>query len=171
LYRLSEENLFHDGGRDMNVFKTDARSGFIFVALLTSMIILGGCSGGVKYIYDPGTSFSGLNSYAWTTASGLGRQQSLVVTNIQFFADQVLEQKGFKKTSEKPDLLISTDNEYEISTYDDGYQLRMMNLNIYRRESKELIWRGTAPGYINTDAASNDLKNAVQDVLAKFPPK
>ena len=154
----------------MNVYKTDARSAFIFVALLTAMIILGGCSG-VKYIYNPSTSFSGLNSYAWTTASGQGRQESLVVTNIKFFADQVLQQKGFKKTSEKPDLLISTSNEYEMSTFNDGYQLRMLTLNIYRRESKEPIWRGTAPGYINTDAASNDLKNAVWDVLAKFPPK
>ena len=152
----------------MNVFKTDARSGFIFVALLTAMIILGGCSS-VKYIYDPGTDFSGLKSYAWTSASSLGRRQSLVVANVQFVADHVLEQKGFKKTSEKPDLLISTEIDYE--TLYDGYQLRMLTLNIYRRESKELIWRGTAPGNINTDAASNDLRNAVQDVLAKFPPK
>ncbi len=154
----------------MNVFKTDARSGFIFLALLTAIIILGGCySSGVKYIYNPGTSFSGLNSYAWTPVSDRGRQASLVVTNIQFVADQVLAQKGFKKTSSTPDLLISIDNEYD--AFSDVYQLRMMTLNIYQRESNELIWRGTAPGNINTDAASNDLKNAVWDVLAKFPPK
>jgi hypothetical protein len=154
----------------MSVFKADARSGFVFVALLAATIILGGCYG-AKYIYDPGTSFSGLKSYAWTPASLMGRKESLVVANVQFFADQVLEQKGFKKTLENPDLLISIVNEYEISAYNDGYQIRMLTLNIYRRESKELIWRGTAPGAINTDAASSDLKNAVQDVLAKFPPK
>ena len=154
----------------MNVFKRDSRSGFIFVALFTAMIILGGCSG-VKHIYDPGTNFSGLNSYAWTTSSGQGRQESLTVTNIKFFADQVLQQKGFKKTSEKPDLLISTDNEYGIYSFNDGYELKTLNLNIYRREGNELIWRGTALGDINTDAASSDLKNAVSDVLAKFPPK
>jgi Domain of unknown function (DUF4136) len=73
------------------------------------MIILGGCYG-AKYIYDPGTNFSGLKSYAWTTASGPDRKESLVVTNIKFVADQVLEQKGFKKTSENPDLLISIGN-------------------------------------------------------------
>jgi hypothetical protein len=93
------------------------------------------------------------------------------VTNIKFFADQVLEQKGFKKTSEKPDLLISTDNEYGIYSFNDGYELKTLNLNIYRTEGNELIWRGTALGGINTDAASSDLKNAVSDVLAKFPPK
>jgi hypothetical protein len=152
-------------------FFSDARSGFIFVALLAAMIILGGCYGGAKSIYDPGTNFSGLKSYAWTPASHMGRKESLVVANVQFVADQVLEQKGFKKTLENPDLLISIEDEYEIGTYYGSYQLRMLTLKIYQRESKELIWRGTAPGAINTDAASNDLKNAVQDILAKFPPK
>jgi hypothetical protein len=47
----------------------------------------------------------------------------------------------------------------------------MLTLKIYQRESKEIIWRGTAPGTINTDAASGDLKSAVQSVLSKFPPK
>jgi hypothetical protein len=152
-------------------FFSNARSGFTFVALLAAMIILGGCYG-TKYIYDPGTNFSGLKSYEWTpAASHMGRTETLVVANVQFVADQILEQKGFKKTSEKPDLLISIEDEYEIGTYYGGYKLRTLTLKIFRRDSKELIWRGTAPGTINTDAASNDLKNAVQDILANFPPK
>ena len=171
LVRLIKRKSLSRGDGDMNNFKRDARSGFIFVALLITMIFLGSCSG-VKYIYDPGTNFSGLNSYAWTTTSSLSRQESLTVTNIKFFADQILQQKGYKKTSEKPDLLISIDNEYEVNTIsNNSYQLQMLSLNIYRTESNQLIWRGTAPGYINTDAASSDLKNAVWDVLAKFPPK
>jgi hypothetical protein len=36
-----------------------------------------------------------------------------------------------------------------------------------RKQGTDLA--GTAPGYINTDAASNDLKNAVRAVLARFP--
>jgi hypothetical protein len=154
----------------MNVIKRGARYGFIFAALLTAMIILEACSG-VKYIYNPGTSFSGLTSYKWIPASGPGRQEPLVEANVQFVADQVLEKKGFKKTSSMPDLLISIENEYELSSSYEGYQLRMLTLNIYRRENMELIWRATAPGSINADAASNDLKSAVQDILAKFPPK
>jgi hypothetical protein len=169
LYSLSEENPFHDGGRGMKVFKTDARYGFIFVALFTAMVILGCYSAsGVKYIYDPRTSFSGLNSYAWTTP---GQQESLVVTNVKFAADQILEQKGFKKTSENPDLLISINYTDASAYYNEGYLLSMLSLNIYRRESKELIWRGTASVDIRTDSASSDLKNAVWDILAKFPPK
>ncbi len=150
---------------------SSARSGLVFVALLASMTILGGCSS-TKYIYDPGTNFSGFKSYAWASASTMGRRESLVAANVQFFADQILDQKGIKKTAENPDLLIAIDTEYELGSYaNDGYQLRMLTLKIYQRDSKEIIWRGTAPGTINTDAASGDLKSAVQSVLAKFPPK
>jgi hypothetical protein len=149
---------------------SSARSGFVFVALLAA-VMLGGCSG-TKYIYDPGTNFSGFKSYAWTPASYMGRRESLVAANVQFVADQILDQKGIKKTSENPDLLISIETEYELGSYsNDGYQLRSLTLKIYQRETKEIIWRGTAPGTINTDAASGDLKSAVQSVLAKFPPK
>jgi hypothetical protein len=149
---------------------SNARSGSIFVALLAAMI-LGGCSG-TKYIYDPGTNFSGFKSYAWTPASYIGRRESLIAANVQFVADQVLDQKGIKKTSENPDLLIAIETEYELGSYsNDGYQLRNLTLKIYQRETKEIIWRATAPGTINTDAASGDLKSAVQNVLAKFPPK
>jgi hypothetical protein len=37
-------------------------------------------------------------------------------------------------------------------------------------ENKELVWQGTAFGTINTDAASGDLKQAVQGILSNFPP-
>ena len=150
---------------------SNARSGFVFATLLASMAILEGCSG-TKYIYDPATNFSGFKTYAWTPASYIGRKESLVAANVQFVADRVLEQKGIKKTSENPDLLIAIETEYELGSYsNDGYQLRTLTLKIYQRESKEIIWRGTAPGTINTDAASNDLKSAVESVLSKFPPK
>jgi hypothetical protein len=36
---------------------------------------------------------------------------------------------------------------------------------------KELVWRGTALGTIYTDAASGDLKHAVEGILSNFPPK
>lgn len=149
---------------------SDVRSGFVLAALLAAMTILGGCYG-TKYIYDPGTNFSGFKSYAWAPASYMGRKESLVVANVQFVADQILEQKGFHKTSQNPDLLISIENDYDFGTYyNNDYQLQSLTLKIYQGESKELIWRGTAPGAISTDADSNGLKKAVQDVLAKFPP-
>jgi len=62
---------------------------------------------------------------------------------------------------------------YESGIYlnQDSYKLRMLTLNIFRDRDKELVWRGTAFGTIDTDAASGDLKQAVQDILSNFPPK
>lgn len=153
----------------MNIFKAETPHRFIFAILFAVVIISMGCAG-IKYSYDPRTSFSGLKSYTWTVSSLSFWKNPLVEVNVQFVADQVLEEKGFKKTSEKPDLLISIDYESAISRYD-VYELRMLTLDIYLVETKKLIWRGTALGTINTDAASSDLKEAVRGILAKLPPK
>jgi hypothetical protein len=93
--------------------------------------------------------------------------------------------------SEKSDLMISMSCEFNNGIYQYSYQLRMLTLNIYRikhdtpspsdmsrmsmhkentAENIELVWRGTAFGTINTDAASDDLKQAVQGILSNFPP-
>jgi hypothetical protein len=164
------ENPFNNGGKDMNIFKAEVPSRFIFATLFAVMIISVGC-GGIKYSYDPGTTFSGLKSYTWTVSSFSAWKNPLVEVNVRFVADQVLEKKGFKKTSEKPDLLISINYDSKINSNYEFYQLRMLTLDIYRAETKELIWRGTASGTINTDAASSDLKKAIRGILANLPPK
>ena len=90
---------------------------------------------------------------------------------VQFLADPLLEKKGFRRVTATPDLVISVrlDN-YPYSSAD-SYELRLLSLNVYRADGQTLIWRGTASGSINTDAASGDLNKAVQDILAGFPPK
>ncbi|MGO9612800.1 MAG: DUF4136 domain-containing protein [Dissulfurispiraceae bacterium] len=154
----------------MHVFKAEARLAVIGTVFL-AVLIMGGCATSIKYSYDTRTGFSGLKSYKWTPLSAMRWQDSLLETNVRVLADQLLEQKGFSKLPDKSDLLISIsyESEYVSSHYD--YQLRMLTLDIYKSEPKELIWRGTASGSIHTDAASNDLKQAVQDILSNFPPK
>ena len=49
--------------------------------------------------------------------------------------------------------------------------MKVLNLYIYRMQGKELIWQGTAAGSINADAASGGLADAVNHILANFPPK
>jgi hypothetical protein len=100
----------------------------------------------------------------------LGQTGDLVVKNVQYQADQVLEKKGFRKTAENPDMLVSVNYENEIGINQYGYQLRMLTLNVQKADVKQLIWRGTATGTINADAASGDLKNAVEGILKNFPP-
>ena len=147
------------------------RSSVLGVTVLLSVLILGGCTT-IKYSYDTRTGFSGLKSYTWGPSSVIyGGQDPLLETNVRVLADQLLGQKGFTKVPEKPDLLIAINYESDIGYSQYGYQLRMLTLNIYRPDQKELVWRGTASGTIHTDAASGDLKQAVQGILANFPPK
>ena len=145
------------------------------VAVFLSLLILGGCTS-IKYSYDTGTGFLGLKTYTWAPSSvTYGGRDSLLETNVQVLADQLLGQKGFTKVREKPDLLISIHYESEIGYYSEhDYKVRSLTLNMYNPETKELIWRGTASpriGSINTDATFGDLKRVVQDILSHFPPK
>ncbi len=154
----------------MRGLKTTTRLGSIFTVLLAAGVILAGCATGFNYSFDPAASYTGLKSYSWVTTGAMGQTSDLVVKNVQYLADQVLEKKGFRKTTENPDMLVSVNYENEIGINQYGYQLRMLTLGIQKADGKQLIWRGTATGTINADAASNDLKSAVEGILKSFPP-
>ena len=150
------------------------------VALLLTVLILGGCTS-IKYSYDTGTDFSGLKTYAWAPAAGIyGGQDSVLEANVRDLADQILGQKGFTKAAEKPNVFIFMTYEPElrfkifepeIGYPQDTHQLRMLTLNMYTSDKKELVWRGTASGSIATDASSSDTKHAVQGILSDVPSK
>ncbi|HVN23993.1 MAG TPA: DUF4136 domain-containing protein [Syntrophorhabdales bacterium] len=141
------------------------------VALLSTALLLGSCTS-IKYSYEPAIGFSGFKSYMWTPSSVFyGGQDLLLEANVQVLADQVLGQKGLTRVADQPDLLIAITYEPELGYAQYGYQVRMLTLNMYKADKKELVWRGTASGSIHTDAASGDLKHAVQGILSNFPPK
>jgi hypothetical protein len=150
----------------------ERRSLVLSATLFLSVLSLGGCTS-IEHSYNTSAGFLGLKNYAWAPSSvpygsSVG-PDSLVEANVKVLADQFLGQKGFTEVAEKPDLLISMNYEPE-----SGYGLRTLTLNIYKSEQKELIWRGTASesiGRISTDAASGDLRRAVQGILSKFPPR
>jgi len=154
----------------MSGLKTTARLGSMFTVLLAAGVILAGCATGFNYSFDPAAGYTGLKSYNWVTTGTMGQTSDLVVKNVQYQADLVLEKKGFRKTTESPDMLVSVNYENEIGINQYGYQLRMLTIGIQKADGKQLIWRGTATGTISTDAASGDLKSAVQGILASFPP-
>jgi len=152
----------------MRALKT-TRLGSIFTVLLAAGFILAGCATAINHSFDPAASYTGLKSYSWVTGS-LGQTQDLVVINVQYLTDQALEKKGFRKTAENPDMLVSVSYENEIGISEYGYRLRMLTLGIQKADGKQLLWRGTATGTISTDAASGDLKSAVEGILKNFPP-
>jgi len=164
------------------------------VTVVLAVLILGGCTT-IKYSYDMKSSFSEAKSYMWGPSLATYAKDSLLETNVQVLTDQILAQKGLTRVSEKPGLMVSMNYEFESGFYRDSYQLRMLTLNIYEIkrdmpspsdatkmsmqkennvERRELVWRGTAFtsfGAISTDAASGDLRETIQGILSKFPPK
>ncbi len=149
------------------------RAARVLVAIVAPLMILigGGCATSINHSYDPSTSFGPLKSYAWAPGSVAYSQSGLVEANVQFVADPILAKKGFTRATTAPDFVILVRIENYPVGSSEGYELRILDLNVYRPDGRTLIWRGTASGSISTDAASGDLSKAVEGILAAFPPK
>jgi Domain of unknown function (DUF4136) len=147
--------------------KEEAARALATVLAFLATLVIAGFATTYTYAYDPTTRFAELKSYAW--ASLQPHRDSLVETNVRFIADPLLEQKGFTQATDKPDIIIAI--VYESEMFGQGYELRMLTLKVYRVSDQILLWQGTASGSISTDAASKDLRKAVQTTLATFPPK
>jgi hypothetical protein len=152
----------------MGVKKTEFRYGWI-AAVILAVVIVGGCGTAIKYSYEPRASFPELKTYQWAKANQVYRQDPLLEANVRFLADSDLERKGLTLKTDKADLFIWMGYEFDYNNY--SYELRMLTLNISRADNNELVWRGTAAGGMRTDAASGELKKAVEGILANFPPK
>ncbi len=129
---------------------------------------LGGCGTSIKYAYAPAASFSGAKTYQWSQTATSGRD-ALIDENVRFIADRALESKGWTR-ADAPELLFSTAFDYEIGNVD-RYMLQQVTVRAVRRDNGEPVWRGTALGSIDTSATSSDLKNAVDGIFSKFPPR
>jgi hypothetical protein len=141
------------------------------LAVPVSIVLAGGCATTTtNHAYDPSASFGSLRRYAWGPGSPGYSPNSLVEANVRALADPLLEKKGFQRVTATPDVVISIrfDN-YPVGT-SGSYEVRFLDLSVYRADGQTLMWRGTASGSINTDAVSPDLRNAVQGILAAFPP-
>ena len=156
------------------------RLGLRHAAMTVVLVLLaaaGGCSTspstGVTYSYDPRFSFAEAKTYSWVKRGGYGGD-ALVEANVRFVADRDFQAKGLTLTTDNPALLAWVG--YEPNYYSGGYfinssDLRVLTLNVARAAGRELVWQGRAQGNIRTDASSDDLRKAVDAMLAKFPPK
>jgi Domain of unknown function (DUF4136) len=135
-------------------------------------ILIGGCAARttINHAYSPSASFGSLRSYAWAPGSPIASANSLIEANVQHVADPLLEKKGFNRVTAAPDLVIAIRLDNYPAATSSSYELRILDLNVYRADGQTLIWRGTASGSISSDAASSDLRNTVEGILAAFPP-
>jgi hypothetical protein len=150
--------------------KEEAARALATVLAFLATLVIAGCATTYNYAYDPTTRFAELRSYAWASPQPYRDYRDfLVETNVRFIADPLLERKGFTQATDKPDIIIAI--VYEDEMFGQGYELRMLTLKVYRVSDQILLWKGTASGSISTDAASKDLRKAVETTLATFPPK
>jgi uncharacterized protein DUF4136 len=142
-------------------------------AAVLASVVFGGCSttSTSTYSYEPRANFKEFKTYQWAEPRQTFGQDSLTEANVRFVADRELAAKGLALNADKADLLIGLGGEFGYSYYSFPYELRRLTLNVSRVDNKQLVWRGTATGPIRTDAASGDLKKAVEEMLANFPPK
>ena len=154
--------------------RTYFRFRVVAAAVLVS-VVFGGCSATSTstYSYEPRVNFKEFKTYQWAEPRQTFGQDSLTEANVRFVADRELAAKGLALKADKADLLIWSGGEFDGGgySYSSPYELRRLTLNISQVDNKQLVWRGTATGPIRTDAASGDLKKAVEGILVNFPPK
>ena len=149
-------------------------------ASLALLAALGGCSSiygdsstSVTYSYDPAFSFANAKTYAWLKSTPMYGQNALVEPNVRYLTDRDFQAKGLTLAADKPALVawVSYDSDYMGVYSSTPYDLRALTLNVARGEDRALVWQGRARGGMRSDAASGDLKKAVDAMLAHFPPK
>jgi hypothetical protein len=144
------------------------------IGLLAVVVIASGCntmnrSSGVTYSFDPAYSFTEAKTYSWSQVAPRYGQNALVEANVRFLTDRDFEGKGLK-VADGPALLAWVG--YESDYYSSGDpEVRILTLNVARADTKALVWQGRARGNIRTDAASDELKKVVGEMLGHFPPK
>ncbi len=150
-------------------------------AILLVVAVANGCSTvpatKITYSYDPTFSFSDSKTYAWVKPKPISASNALVEANVRFLTDRDFQARGLSLKADKPALLVWIG--YESGYYDyyygyygsSAYDLHVLTLNVARAEDNQLVWQGRARGNIKTDASSGELKKAVEEMLASFPPK
>ena len=154
------------------------RSRRVAAAILLAAAVASGCSttgASVTYAFDPQFSFTEAKTYEWAKSKPLYASNALVEANVRFLTDRHLQAKGLNQAATNPALhaWIGYEPDYYPTYYTttSGYQLRTLTINIARAGDGVVVWQGRAVGSIRTDAASGDLKSAVEGMLAHFPPK
>ena len=149
-------------------------------ASLALLAALGGCSSmygdtstSVTYSYDPAFSFANAKTYAWLKSTPVYGPNALVEANVRYMTDRDFQAKGLSLAPDKPALVawVSYDSAYYGVYSSTPYDLGTLTLNVARAEDRALVWQGRARGGMRSDAASGDLKKAVDGMLAHFPPK
>jgi len=168
------------------------------IAVVVMLVLVMGCASvNVNVNYDEDTDFSSYQTFRFQKP----RSKSRSSVNNPLFAQDVLreikpilESKGLTEagTGEKADLFVifyahtQNQTDWVPGTYRVGrwgrvrrtspghtvrYKTGTLVIDIVDRARKELVWQGVGQGVLDRYEPGKDLVNAVNDILADYPPQ
>jgi len=169
-------------------------------ALLLVILALSSCGSSAVFMdYQIAGLWSNYRTYDWMPdprPEDIGPMATNPVnrTSIEDAVDWALKNRGFRKDSENPDLLVAyyagkknaidpsvwgytyaPDGSYKDEqgppmTFDGG----TIVIDLVDAETKELMWRGWSPGVVespNNDKMENSIREVVKRVMEQYPPR
>lgn len=169
---------------------------FLVLYFIASM--LGCASVTVQYDYDREANFSNMKTFDWLPVLARADMNRINVKRIKNAVNAQLETKGFRATSDKPDLLLamSMGKQLEVSVTDHGYSHRpyrrgrwyggsggvsvntsekgTLVIDFVDTKTNELIWQGVAKGTLKPDQSLEKQEKRINEAVTKlfenFPP-
>jgi hypothetical protein len=160
------------------------------------LVALAGAAGAqqVHTDYDKHLDFSQFHTYSW---SRIMTENPLWQRRIQDAVDKQLEAKGWQRVDSGGDVMLTAvgaaKNQQEYQTFYNGfgpgwrwggfgneatttainYRVGTLVVDIYKAQTKELIWRGTSEDTLSDNPEKNEQKlgKAVSKMFDRFPPK
>jgi hypothetical protein len=174
---------------------------FLPLFIFFSCLLHTGCTlPTVDYDYDRDFDFSDLKQYSWLDIPADFPANEIVVQRIKRAVNEQMDMKGFVRSTEAPDFLISLQGFRDIVRegvergttygtyrgyrgYDRGYQRRVdvyeyeegtLTLTIVSTKNNSLIWQGSATTTIEPNLSVETKEKRTREIVAKllsdFPP-
>ena len=144
----------------------------------------------VSYDYDSEADLTHLRTYDWLPIPEGVEADNLVVGRVKRATNAKLGEKGFQMDQDNPDFLIAmhTGSEKKVTHTAWGYSGRWRSarrtkfqyqegtlvLDFIDGQSKQLVWRGQAKGFVdknqNPKKDEKLVNEAVTKILKHFPP-
>ncbi len=154
----------------------------------------------VNYDYDTTYDFTKLKTYEWLPSPPGDQMEDLVEKRVQGAVDSQLRAKGYNRSAESPDFMVSVEGIKK--TVDSGSvavggsigvpvgrgsmsvgmgkskprvkQEGTLNLNFVDARTQTLVWKGMAQAEIKEKTSPEEqqqsINQVVAEILKKFPP-
>jgi hypothetical protein len=161
----------------------------IVLANLALICTACGPSISVSTDWDRSFSFGALGTYAWVEQERPEDASETTAVRVQRGTDRVLQERGFRRDENDPSFLVAyqlgaEDRERFVpynqallgarSTARVEYTANTIVIDVIDPESNEVVWRGSAETFPNSNATveeqSDLIRQTVGKILRDFPP-